>query len=1170
MLPKKRFGPVLLIGLLLPVAAAVLMSDLLWATHETPFGEIELRPGPAFRRRCLAGINAGMLCNENANCPASSCPDRNVFNLTVSVRFNATPGQLATIQTRMDEMADSLWDATDGQVQIGEVFIFNNSMGAGGDIWVQAGSGLSATSGHWAIGGKINAGMNTLTGSASSGEGMAHEFVHLIFDARDEYESRAVGCLGLVGGAQCPTAVGEERCLMDVGGLNGGGTELCWAGNHEPALITEQSRCRSNRSCWEQIGWSWPNTMLLPAAAPDPVPPAGLDPLVFIQPPATARIVLVLDTSGSMDAETPSRIARLKTAALDFVTLAEDGVELGVVSFNTNATDEVPIGALGPVRAAYTTAINDLCTGPGDCVGWTNIGDGLRHAADMIDAAGGVTINTSIVLMTDGINNRPLPDPDGDLTGTLADLNADGIPVYVTCTGGDFGLESQCAEIAAATGGEYVDSADADNVPEAFSLFHEVIMGGQIVASHSGTFLPTLPPSGFVGNYTAMIEPGARQASFTLQWRNPGTEGRLLVVDPLGNQYLGDPMDLGQFVRVPDPAPGDWRVSILQLRGGLNAPDPYLSRAYVASQPVAIPAASRVHVVEPGNPMVIHAFPLFDVPLQNCIVNGTVRDPAGVIGPIMLVDEGRTAADTGDDIANDGVYTATLTKTTMPGPYQFHLKVDCSAAEIVEHHPPGQPGHDTVIQPYVREVLFTAVVNDAPLSAGREICTGNAFGEPGTSVKVPIFLFDGTDVAGFQVEALFNPAILTPLGVSLGADTAAAGGWTVSSATVGPGILRILGASNPPAALGSGFQEVALVEFQIAPGSPSSTETIGLQKCILGDEAGLEIPCHVCSEPGGVIVRPASRFEFRPVPSPIGVDLFDPLPFPLGAEALNFVGGLATGYNGIASILIPSPPCSSKLVPNTMPFSGGVGFDSYEVQCCTDTLLPNTTFNNTFEMTDPGISISGVSGPWLGVAKGDLDASNSVDILDVTRTVRLSLGLPVGLPPPHNFQRWAGDMLSATCVADGTNNVLDVIRVENKALNLPALCRCTPIGSGALESEAPTAQAATAGPIDLRLEKAGKGDFLVVVGDAADLGGFQLELRGAGPKASVTLEGLTSGSNWQVASRFHRGVLRVIAYSSNATGVSGDGPVLRISGATRPRLGEVIVSDSRGNEIPRR
>ncbi|MGH2670392.1 MAG: vWA domain-containing protein, partial [bacterium] len=358
-----------------------LPSGVGWAVHEeTDPGEIESRPAPVSRRECVGGTNAGALCNENADCPGvgAFCQDRNVYNVTVSVRFNATAAQLTTIQNDIYDMAASLFDVTDGQAQVGQVTILNNSSGAGGTIWVTSASSCSggcfcADSGHWASGGKIYAWMSCL-GGGGAGEAMAHEFVHLVFDARDEYEARAAGCGGVTGAASCPVAAGEEGCLMDVGGLNGGGTELCWGqgnpadpndvsgGNHDPTNVTEQSRCRSNRSCWDQIGHSWPTTFKVPAGAPDPEANGlTVDPVVFLQPAATARIVLVLDNSGSMAAEgPPNRLARLKTAALDFVNLAQNGIELGLVSFSTTATDLVALAPLGADRSAYVDAINDL------------------------------------------------------------------------------------------------------------------------------------------------------------------------------------------------------------------------------------------------------------------------------------------------------------------------------------------------------------------------------------------------------------------------------------------------------------------------------------------------------------------------------------------------------------------------------------------------------------------------------------------------------------------------------------------------------------------------------------------------------------------------------------------------------------------------------------------
>jgi hypothetical protein len=49
------------------------------------------------------------------------------FNFCVSVRFNATPGQLAQIRTAFQNGSDVLLDATDGQHRFGTVRLVNNS-----------------------------------------------------------------------------------------------------------------------------------------------------------------------------------------------------------------------------------------------------------------------------------------------------------------------------------------------------------------------------------------------------------------------------------------------------------------------------------------------------------------------------------------------------------------------------------------------------------------------------------------------------------------------------------------------------------------------------------------------------------------------------------------------------------------------------------------------------------------------------------------------------------------------------------------------------------------------------------------------------------------------------------------------------------------------------------
>jgi hypothetical protein len=503
---------------------------------------------------------------------------------------------------------------------------------------------------------------------------------------------------------------------MDVGGLNAGppGTELCWGqgnpadltdvsgGNHDPTNVTEQSSCRSNRSCWDQVGWSWPNTFLVPAGAPDP-DANGLvvNPLTFLTPAPTARLVLVLDRSGSMAEESPARLERLKVAALDFVNLAENGVELGLVSFSGSGSDEVAIAALGADRSAYVNAINGLTAS-----GATNIGDGLQHARDMITTAGGVTANTAVVLMTDGINNRPAPDATAaaDLQAKVDALLADGIPVFVTCTGTDLGLDSQCAEIAAGTNGTYVDSAASTDLPESFTDLHELFMGRQGVRSKRGTIGLKTPQT-----YDVLVEPGARQGDFVVVWTRAKSHLLLTVTDPDGTVHQGLPIPQGQYVRVATPKSGTWKVTIRARRTeGLER---FVSRAYVGNQDVVLTGSARRARVQPGEPLVLYAIPRFPGPVGGDLeVAGEVTKPDGTLVPVVLTDDGR-AVDSGDDVQGDGIYTTTFTDTAQRGAYTVRLELTARDPVLVGHTR-ALDHAETKAPPFQREVRFSATVDD--------------------------------------------------------------------------------------------------------------------------------------------------------------------------------------------------------------------------------------------------------------------------------------------------------------------------------------------------------------------------------------------------------------------------------------------------------------------------
>ncbi len=250
-------------------------------------------------------------------------------------------------------MSASLFDVTDGQAEIGNVTIHNNAVSSNqADLVIHPSTNYvwwKANSGHHRTGGFMQVSIDNISDPANQGDILAHEFTHLVFDARDEYENRQPNCGAVikkcVGGMNagnnctddidCPGSVcantgncphptsGDETSLMDSNG-----TEFCWgqadstdltdvsAGNHDPFNATEQSSCRANRSVWDQVVWSWPTTFITPTGAPDPAANGAMvNAPNFIVTNDNVRVVLVLDESGSMDLESPTRMERLQVAA---------------------------------------------------------------------------------------------------------------------------------------------------------------------------------------------------------------------------------------------------------------------------------------------------------------------------------------------------------------------------------------------------------------------------------------------------------------------------------------------------------------------------------------------------------------------------------------------------------------------------------------------------------------------------------------------------------------------------------------------------------------------------------------------------------------------------------------------------------------------------------------
>ena len=126
----------------------------------------------------------------------------------------------------------------------------------------------------------------------------------------------------------------------------------------------------------------------------------------------TAAAALVLDRSLSMTEDRgdgQSKHASLQQAASTFVDVMLEGDGVGVVRFNQDAQvleSVVPLGS-GNLSDITRSTTKDIINGNGlDPNGQTSIGDGIFEGRGILNAAAGSFDVKSLVVLTDGVENR--------------------------------------------------------------------------------------------------------------------------------------------------------------------------------------------------------------------------------------------------------------------------------------------------------------------------------------------------------------------------------------------------------------------------------------------------------------------------------------------------------------------------------------------------------------------------------------------------------------------------------------------------------------------------------------------------------------------------------------------------------------------------------------------
>ncbi|HEV2805023.1 MAG TPA: VWA domain-containing protein [Chthoniobacterales bacterium] len=651
------------------------------------------------------------------------------FNLIVSLSWEATPTQLTDVQNRLTQASQLLYDVTDGAMRFGKITIFDGGVGkefADLDITLGAGT-ANAPSGP----GIFGVSFHLFTDDdiypqpgdpeADTWQTVVHEFCHYALNVKDEYSSSG-------GAAECVATTPSTACIMDnyKAAAYQDASELCWSGNHDPDGDTFQETIH-HQSCWTRFHELY-STVAAPVAGPVEAAPAGfVSPIFEYFDDPRARVVLVLDTSGSMNepggvSPAVSRIADLQNFASQFIDVMGLGdVELGIVTYASTATP-VQSPTLLAAAADVTASKGNL---PSTATGQTSVGGGMIAARDMLIAspAPGPLI---MILMTDGFHNYPPGDPSFEPLAVVPSLVAHDIRVH-TIGLGDSTNEDLLRQIADQSGSMFWKANNSFQLEPIFSSLASVVRGGSVLDSAQQHVLPpgeihlsagwtkdpkpsqdlTAPAASarqptFRPKETLRpiwVEKGNKQAAFNLGWSSEQTTLELALKSPSGQVITAAAVSSGSVPGVRMAAGGRyfsyvvsaaeegwWGVAVVPRNNPSGTT--YAMQPTVLNHEVRAYAAAQLKTVS-GSPAISLTGMSSDVMgLTGVAVSAVLTDPAGGSHFIAMFDDGNPMH--ADDRPDDGVYSAKVDNLAASGNGVYHFEVSFDADPATAKVVPGE------------------------------------------------------------------------------------------------------------------------------------------------------------------------------------------------------------------------------------------------------------------------------------------------------------------------------------------------------------------------------------------------------------------------------------------------------------------------------------------------
>jgi len=280
------------------------------------------------------------------------------------------------------------------------------------------------------------------------------------------------------------------------------------------------------------------------------------------------NVVLVLDASNSMNYTDPQGL-RYEAISQFTSLLAEKGNYLGGVVFSNHIGAQTSPNVVNDqIQKNNVIELLKSVTSEGvsNEMGYTNIGEALSAATNMLVESGNPDLPSVIVFLSDG--NTEMPTEEEQVKSLDEKANAiqkardNGIKIYSICLNANKKADiTEMNQISNATGGTCEEVNDASNLQDVFNTFYSLIYG----TSATALFDDVIPASGKIEIPFDVPSLGVEEVNIIIN----GSAKEFNLFNPNGESIDAVKVSSETFtiIKILDIIPGEWKLETKGIPG---------------------------------------------------------------------------------------------------------------------------------------------------------------------------------------------------------------------------------------------------------------------------------------------------------------------------------------------------------------------------------------------------------------------------------------------------------------------------------------------------------------------------------------------------------------------------------------------------------------------------